>query len=121
MESPGNAAGKQASAAQDLTDNQAESRFELRAGGEVAGFLQYHRRGSGLINLIHTEVGDAFQGAGIAGKLARFALDTARQEHLDVLPSCTYVRGWIGKHPEYLDLVPEGRRAEFGLPAGRRG
>ena len=99
-----------------LTDNQAASKFEIRVGGEVAGYIQYHRRGSELINLVHTEVSGKFQGAGIAGKLARFALDTAREEHLDVLPSCPYIRGWIGKHPGYLDLVPEDRRAEFGLP-----
>lgn len=102
-----------------LTDDQAASKFEIRVGGEVAGYIMYHRRGSRQINLVHTEVGDKFQGAGIAGKLARFALDTARQEHLEVLPSCPYVRGWIAKHPDYLDLVPEDRRAEFGLPAAQ--
>ncbi|MBO0805512.1 MAG: N-acetyltransferase [Nocardiopsaceae bacterium] len=107
-----------ASEAPALSDNQAESKFEVRVGGELAGFIDYHRRGSQLINLIHTEVGETFQGMGLAGKLARFALDAARREHLEVLPSCEYIRGWIGKHPEYLDLVPEKRRADFGLPAG---
>lgn len=98
-----------------LSDNQSASRFEIRVGGELAGFIQYHRRGGQLINLIHTEVGDKFQGAGIAGRIARFALDTARREHLDVLPTCPYVRAWIKRHPDYLDLVPEDRRAETGL------
>lgn len=107
----------EAEARQELSDNQAGSRFELRVGGEVAGFIEYHRRGSQQINLIHTEVDDRFQGAGLAGKLARFALDTAREQQLDVLPSCPYIRRWIGKHPGYLDLVPRDRRDEFGLPA----
>lgn len=114
---------RSAAAARDaaaLTDNQGESRFEIRVGGEVAGFIQYRRHGGRLIDLVHTEVGDKFQGAGIAGKLARFALDTAREDHLDVLPSCPYIRGWIGKHPGYTDLVPEDRRAGFGLPADGR-
>lgn len=101
-----------------LTDNPSESRFEIRVGRELAGFIQYHRRGGQLINLVHTEVGDKFQGAGIAGQVARFALDTARREHLEVLPSCPYVRSWIKRHPDYLDLVPEDRRAEFGLGGG---
>jgi predicted GNAT family acetyltransferase len=98
----------------ELSDNPGESRFELRVGGELAGFMQYHRRGQ-LINLIHTEVGGAYQGAGLAGKLARFALDTARRDSSGVLPSCPYVRTWIARHPEYAELVPEGRRAEFGI------
>lgn len=98
-----------------LRDNQAESRFEIRVGGELAGFVQYHRRGSELINLIHTEVGDEFRGAGIAGQLARYSLDAAREEKLAVLPGCPYIENWIRRHPGYADLVPENRRADFGL------
>jgi hypothetical protein len=103
-------------AAPVLSDNQAESRFEIHVGSDLAGFVVYHRLEQGrLINLIHTEVDDGFQGQGIASQLARFALDTARKEGTGVLPSCPYIRGWISKHPDYLDLVPEDRRAEFGL------
>jgi uncharacterized protein len=99
-----------------LSDNPAESRFEIRVGGELAGFVLYRRRGD-LINLVHTEVGERFQGAGVAGQLARFSLDTARAENLGVLPSCPYIRSWIQRHPDYADLVPADRRAEFGLSA----
>lgn len=97
-----------------VTDNPAESRYEIRAGGELAGFVTYHPRGQ-QITLIHTEVDSRFQGMGLAGQLARFALDDARERHLAVLPSCPYVRSWIGKHPAYADLVPADRRAEFGV------
>jgi uncharacterized protein len=97
-----------------VTDNPAESRYEVRVGGELAGYIIYHLRGQ-QINLIHTEVDSRFQGAGLASHLARFSLDDARKRHLAVLPSCPYVRSWIGKHPDYADLVPEDRRAEFGV------
>ncbi|HSZ43546.1 MAG TPA: GNAT family N-acetyltransferase [Trebonia sp.] len=99
-----------------LSDNPAGSRFEIRIGGELAGFVLYQRRGD-LINLVHTEVGDRYQGAGVAGRLARFSLDTARAEKLSVLPSCPYIRSWIQRHPDYADLVPADRRADFGLGA----
>jgi predicted GNAT family acetyltransferase len=98
-----------------FSDNEGESRFEIRIGGELAGFVQYHRRGSGLINLIHTEVAEKFQGTGVAGQLARYSLDKARAENLAVLPSCAYIRGWIKRHPDYVDLVPENRREDYGL------
>jgi uncharacterized protein len=97
-----------------VTDDEAQSRYELRVGGELAGFITYHLRDQ-AISLIHTEVEPAFQGAGLATRLARFALDDARGRGLDVLPFCPYVNSWIKKHPEYTDLVPAGRRAEFGL------
>jgi uncharacterized protein len=97
-----------------VTDNPAESRYELHLGGELAGFVKYHLRGQ-QITLIHTEIDPRFQGAGLATHLARFSLDDARKRDLAVLPSCPYIRSWIRKHPEYADLVPDGRRAEFGL------
>ena len=88
-----------------VTDQPGESRYEVRVGGELAGFLVYRLRGQ-LINLIHTEVDPRFQGAGLAARLARFSLDDARKRNLAVLPSCPYVRSWIGRHPDYADLIP---------------
>jgi hypothetical protein len=32
-----------------------------------------------------------------------------------VLPFCPYVASWIRKHPDYADLVPAQRHAEFNL------
>ena len=99
-----------------LSDNRAESRFEVHVGQETAGFLRYRRLDDQrLITLIHTEVGERFAGRGLAGQLAGFALDTARKEEIGVLPSCEYVQNWIKRHDDYLDLVPAERRAEFGL------
>jgi predicted GNAT family acetyltransferase len=43
------------------------------------------------------------------------ALRDARAEGLQVLPFCSYVSHYIGKHEELRDLVPEDRRAEFGI------
>jgi uncharacterized protein len=89
-----------------VADNPAESRYELHVGGELAGFVTYHIRHDGaVINLIHTEIDPKFQGSGLAGQLARATLDDIRARHLSVLPSCPYIRSWIGKHPDYADLV----------------
>jgi predicted GNAT family acetyltransferase len=97
-----------------VTDDQTQSRYELRVKGELAGFLTYHLRGE-QISLNHTELEPAFQGQGLATHLARFSLDDARERGLAVLPYCPYVTSWIKKHPDFADLVPADRRAEFGL------
>lgn len=112
MESPGTESP--GASAPVLTDNPEESRYEVRVQGELAGFVTYHRRGQ-AISLQHTEVEPAFQGAHLATRLARCALDDARKRDLVVLPFCPYISSWVKKHPEYTDLVPEDRRAEFGL------
>ena len=105
-----------------VIDNPAESRFELYVGGERAGIVQYDldsrengRQGGPLISLLHTEVADRFQGLGLASRLARGVLDAARARGLAVLPYCPYIKSWIVKHPDYVDLVPPDRRAEFRL------
>jgi predicted GNAT family acetyltransferase len=98
-----------------VIDSPAHERFEIAVDGELAGFVQYKRRRQ-LIALIHTEVQARFEGQGVAGTLIRQALDTARDERLIVLPFCPFVHGYIERHLEYVDLVPPGQRADFGLP-----
>jgi len=99
----------------DVVDVEARHRYEIRVDGETAGFAEYHRRGTSTISFTHTVVDDAHAGQGLAGRLARAALDDARSQGLAVLPFCPFIRGWIAKHPDYVDLVPEDRRAEFEL------
>ena len=60
-------------------------------------------------------IDDAFAGKGLASTLIKHALNDARGAGVAVLPQCPFVKGYIEKHPEYLDLVPEDRRAHFGL------
>lgn len=95
------------------------NRFEIRIDGQRAGLaavrLGSGPDGRGEITFTHTEIDDAYGGRGLGGVLVRTALDAARDRGLAVLPSCPFVRGWIGKHADYLDLVPPERRADFDL------
>ncbi|MEU6239315.1 GNAT family N-acetyltransferase [Kitasatospora sp. NPDC047058] len=97
-----------------VTDNPEQSRYEITDDGELAGFAEYHRY-EAEIAFIHTEIDPRFGGRGLAGTLARAALDDARKQGLAVLPYCPFIRGWLTKHPDYVDLVPEAQRARFGL------
>ena len=91
-----------------------EHRYEVRAGGELAGWTVYRER-PGLIVFVHTEIDERFGGQGIASQLIRAALDDARERDLQVLPFCPFVNGYIARHREYADLVPDAFRARFGL------
>jgi predicted GNAT family acetyltransferase len=88
----------------ELVDSPDRHRYELRSGDEVVGFILY-RLGDGVITLVHTEVDPAHSGQGHAATLARGALDDAWSRGLRVVPSCSYIASYIGKHPEYADLV----------------
>jgi predicted GNAT family acetyltransferase len=100
--------------------NPQASRYELRDGDTIAGFTEYTRSGD-VIAFTHTQIDDAFEGQGLGSVLVRGALDDARAAGLAVLPYCPFVRGFITRHTEYLDLVPASERAGFGLPIGTAG
>jgi uncharacterized protein len=84
--------------AQEVTDNQAESRFEIRDGGLLAE-LKYHRNGKRFV-LIHTAVPAELEGHGIGGKLVAAAIDRAAAQGLTIVPLCPFARSWLERHPE---------------------
>jgi predicted GNAT family acetyltransferase len=89
-------------------------RYEIQVDGEPAGFTAYEPREHALA-FMHTEIDPRFKGQGLGSRLVTEALDDARRQQLGVLPFCEFVRSFISSHAEYLDLVPEDRRQEFGL------
>jgi len=87
-----------------LADNPSAHRFELRLGDAVAAFAEY-RLAPGTLTFTHTEVLPAYEGKGLASKLAKFALGEVRSRGLKAVPVCEFFAGYIGKHPEYQDLL----------------
>jgi hypothetical protein len=88
---------------QQVTDNQAGSRFELDTDGQRAVLL-YRRNGNRLV-LIHTEVPEELEGRGLGGTLVRAALDRAARDGLTLVPLCPFARGWLDRHPDAATQV----------------
>jgi predicted GNAT family acetyltransferase len=89
----------------EVTQNEAENRYEARVGGELAGSA-YYDSADDLVVFTHTEVDDAFEGHGVGSALARFALDDVRADGgRKVYPRCSFIKGWIDRHPDYQDLL----------------
>ena len=89
----------------ETSHNPAEHRYEAHLDGELAGFAEYQLTDK-LIIFTHTQVESKFEGKGVGSSLARFALDDVRATGTrEVLPLCPFIKGWIGKHPDYQDLV----------------
>ena len=99
-----------------VRDNPDESRYEIHEDGQLAAFTEYVLHES-VIDLVHTETLDGFSGRGLAAELVRETLDDIRGRGLQLRPFCPYVRSFLGKHPEYVDLVPEAERSRFQLTA----
>jgi NAD+ kinase len=87
-----------------IVDSFERSQYEVLLGGEIAGTLQYVRTPD-HIELLHTEIDQAFQGRGLAGRLAGGALDEIRARAGQVVVSCPFVTGYLQRHPEYGSLI----------------
>ena len=99
-----------------VVDNPAEHRFEIRVDGRLAGYAAYRAEERAHV-FTHTEIDPAYEGQGLGSVLIRGALDEVRSRGRAVLPVCPFVRRFVERHPDYLDLVPAAARDRFGLPA----
>ena len=87
----------------EVRDDPDESRFEIWLDGELVGFARYVRRG-GRVYFVHTEIDPATRGR-LGSALAKGALDAERALGEPVVPLCPFIRTYIDRHPEYVDLV----------------
>lgn len=88
-----------------VTRNDAEQKFEAMINGQSAFVAYTLAPGENVITFTHTEVPTELEGQGIGGKLARAALDYARNQQLHVRPLCSFMATYIRRHAEYQDLV----------------
>jgi predicted GNAT family acetyltransferase len=103
----------EAPAIPDVVDNTEKHQFEIALDGETA-FAEYRLVEHGII-LPHTVVPEAFEGKGIASRLARYAMAYARERNLKIIPLCPFMAGYMAKHPETHDLVHPSYRDRIGL------
>lgn len=89
--------------------DESKKRFELVEEGHTAR-VNYVMLSPTSIIFTHTVVPFALKGRGIASYLARYVLDYARENNLNVIPQCPFIRSYIERHPEYDDLVQKSTR-----------
>jgi predicted GNAT family acetyltransferase len=87
----------------DVRDNPALHRFEMDT--EAGPAIVSYRRDGKVLKLIHTEVPEAMAGKGVGSRLAQGVLNLIRANGDTIVPLCDFMRGYIGRHPEYADLV----------------
>ncbi|MGW9158957.1 GNAT family N-acetyltransferase [Microbacterium sp. NPDC055665] len=80
-----------------VTRDDEESRYEIRSDDVLAGFAVFDLR-PGTIRFLHTEVDPAFQGQGLAGKLAAAALADATERGEAIVPLCPYIAKYLETH-----------------------
>jgi predicted GNAT family acetyltransferase len=92
-----------------VRDNPEQTRYEIRDGDRVLGHADYDRSGDTTV-FIHTEVDPDAGQDGLGSTLVRAALDDVRAKGGSVVARCSFVRGWIERHPDYAELVADPGR-----------
>lgn len=93
-------------------DNQEGRRYELVNGDELLGEIRY-RTEPGVIVLVHTQVAPQAEGQGVGSRLVAAALENIRSRGLRLVPTCRFVKAYLERHPEQLDLVADERQASL--------
>jgi predicted GNAT family acetyltransferase len=88
-----------------VDDNPLVSRYEARIDGALAGISEYDLTDDNTIVFLHTVVAQKYEGQGVGGAIAKYALDDARARGLRVRALCPFIRSWLGRHHEYSDLI----------------
>ena len=86
-----------------IRDNADKHRFEADLGDGLA-IAEYNLL-SHAIMFTHTEVPEAHEGQGIATRLVEFALASARERGLQVIPICPFFAAYMKEHAEVQDLL----------------
>lgn len=83
----------------EIRNNPAASRYEVQLGSQL-GIAEYMIAGKNMI-FTHTEVPIEYEGKGVAGRLAKFALDDAVVSGYKLQATCPYIIAYLKRHPEY--------------------
>ena len=87
-----------------MSDNLEKHRIEADLGDGSLGIVEY-KLIPGKIVFTHTQVPHAREGHGIGTALVRFALKSARERGLQVIPVCPFFAAYIYKHANEQDLL----------------
>jgi predicted GNAT family acetyltransferase len=81
----------------------AKQRFELVEEGLTA-FADYYDRGEALV-IPHVESPPPLRGRGTAARLMQGLAETAREEGIKLIPTCSYAAAWFRRHPDFKDVL----------------
>jgi len=81
-----------------VSRNDAEGRYEIRVGDDVAGYTEFEADRRGRLVFPHTEMDPAFAGRGLASQLVGGAMADVSARGETVVPLCPFVVKYLRSH-----------------------
>ena len=89
-----------------------KQRGEYRAilpGSEHVGRMTWYKVGDARL-VDHTVVPPEIGGRGIAARLVEAIVADAREQGFRIIPQCSYVDAQFRRHPDWSDLLADGKK-----------
>lgn len=86
----------------DIEHKKNEKFFSHVNGGEAV--LMYEKDGS-VLDIFEVVVPVESRGKNIADSLVKEALKFAKENKMQIIPTCPYVKKWFEKHPEEASIL----------------
>lgn len=84
----------------EVIHNPEATRFEIQLDDGQIARVEYDIAGNNII-FTHTEVPPEYEGQGLAGQMAKVALDYAVESGRKIQAFCPYMKRYVDQHPEY--------------------
>lgn len=103
----------------EVGDNRAAGAFELRDAGRLIGIARYavvpaSEGQAERVVFFHTEVSKAYEGQGLAGRLAATALDETVSAGRTIVALCPYITAYLKRHAaDYAGHVAQPQPADL--------
>ena len=89
----------------EIKQDKEQNRFVSNVEGYEA-VVEYTLKDN-VIDLYRTFTPPELRGKGVAGKIVKYALEHAKENNLKVIPTCSYVNGYIKRNEKYKELLAE--------------
>jgi len=77
--------------------------FYLDDEGKRVGEMRYLNK-DGIMNIYHTEIDPSWKGHNLGFKLVEAGVKYARENNLQILPTCPYAKTVFDRTPEFRDV-----------------
>ncbi len=82
-----------------------KGKFFIEENGTELAFMTYTLAGETKIIIDHTVVHEGNEGKGLGKQLVNAAIEFARENHIKIVPLCSFVKATFDKTPSFGDVL----------------
>ncbi|MDP5170544.1 MAG: N-acetyltransferase [Bacteroidia bacterium] len=86
--------------------NETDHKFLITLGGDEIS-VAYDEPKQGAWQITSVNVPTQMRSMNVHAQLLEYVLEHARQEKIEIIPTCAFAKSFIKQNPRFLDMVPQ--------------